>query len=211
MSDIVIELKRRNWSDERISKELGMDPDEVLRLCQITGLAEVFKDEEFSRAWDIDGDTGMEVLSDLGEAEQREGRIFHTWEKWECFKAGFYGETVPGGLTQEEGEEKYREFLADLQRFQSALDVVTTEWTHSCEHYLTNERMNRIAWLGQAAVAQAMGVPAVCRGGYNRLRDEEKYAADQLALSYLNKWLISHDRSQLMLADAQSKTQAELY
>jgi len=52
MSDIVIELSRRNWSDKRIAKELGMDQDEVLRLKQITGLAELFKDEEFSQAWE---------------------------------------------------------------------------------------------------------------------------------------------------------------
>lgn len=52
MSDIVIDLKRRNWSDKKIGKELGMDPDEVLRLSQITGLSEAFQDEEFSEAWE---------------------------------------------------------------------------------------------------------------------------------------------------------------
>lgn len=52
MSDIVIELKRRNWSDEKIGRELGMDPDEVLRLTQIAGLAEMFADQEFSEAWE---------------------------------------------------------------------------------------------------------------------------------------------------------------
>jgi ParB-like chromosome segregation protein Spo0J len=52
MSDIVVELSRRNWSDKRIGKELGMDEDEVLRLKQITGLAELFADEEFSEAWE---------------------------------------------------------------------------------------------------------------------------------------------------------------
>ena len=35
----------------RIGMELGMDADEVLRLKQITGLAEAFKDEEFSKSW----------------------------------------------------------------------------------------------------------------------------------------------------------------
>jgi ParB-like chromosome segregation protein Spo0J len=54
MSDMVVELKRRNWSDEKIARELGMDPDEVLRLCQLTGLAEMFSDQEFSLSWDID-------------------------------------------------------------------------------------------------------------------------------------------------------------
>lgn len=54
MSDIVIELKRRNWSDQKIARELGMDADEVLRLTQITGLAEMFSDKEFSEAWEVD-------------------------------------------------------------------------------------------------------------------------------------------------------------
>jgi len=52
MSDIVLDLKRRNWSDEKIGRELGMDPDEVLRLCQISGLAEMFADKDFSEAWE---------------------------------------------------------------------------------------------------------------------------------------------------------------
>ncbi len=51
MSDIVLDLKKRNWNDKKIAKELGMDADEVLRLGQITGLAELFKDKDFNEAW----------------------------------------------------------------------------------------------------------------------------------------------------------------
>lgn len=51
MADIVVELKRRFWSDERIAVELGMEPDEVLRLTQVTGLAGLFADRDFSEAW----------------------------------------------------------------------------------------------------------------------------------------------------------------
>lgn len=54
MSEIVIELSRRNWSEEKIGRELGMEADEVLRLKQISGLAELFADKEFSEAWEID-------------------------------------------------------------------------------------------------------------------------------------------------------------
>lgn len=54
MSDIVVELKRRFWSDDRIAKELGMDADEVLRLQQITGLSGLFANREFSEAWDAE-------------------------------------------------------------------------------------------------------------------------------------------------------------
>lgn len=53
MSEIVVDLKKRNWSNEKIARELGMDPDEVLRLCQISGIAEMFEDQDFSQAWEI--------------------------------------------------------------------------------------------------------------------------------------------------------------
>ncbi len=51
MSNIVKELHELGRSDAWISKHLGMDKDEILRLKQITGLAALFKDIGFSRAW----------------------------------------------------------------------------------------------------------------------------------------------------------------
>lgn len=63
MSDIVIELSRRNWSDAKIGRELGMEPDEVLRLRQVGGLADLFADQEFSEAWEPEGEIGVDVGS----------------------------------------------------------------------------------------------------------------------------------------------------
>lgn len=51
MSKIVLELRRRNWNNEKIGRELGMDPDEVLRLSQVGGLAEIYASAQFSEAW----------------------------------------------------------------------------------------------------------------------------------------------------------------
>ena len=64
MSDIVLDLKKRNWSDAKIAKELGMDADEVLRLAQIQGLAEMFADREFSQAWECDFDDERGFIDD---------------------------------------------------------------------------------------------------------------------------------------------------
>lgn len=67
MSDIVVELKKRNRSDEWIAKHLGMDQDEVLRLCQVSGLVEMFSNTEFSKSWDIetvDDNIDEELLDD---------------------------------------------------------------------------------------------------------------------------------------------------
>lgn len=53
MSEIVVELSRRNWSDKKIARELGMDADEVLRLKQVSGIAELFGMEDYSESWEI--------------------------------------------------------------------------------------------------------------------------------------------------------------
>ena len=49
---LIVLLKKHNWTNARIGMELGMDADEVLRLKQITGIAEAFKNEEFSKSWE---------------------------------------------------------------------------------------------------------------------------------------------------------------
>ena len=52
MSNIIKELHELGRSDVWISKHLGMDKDEILRLKQITGLAALFRDVEFGMAWE---------------------------------------------------------------------------------------------------------------------------------------------------------------
>ena len=226
MSDIVVELKNRNWSNEKISKSLGMDEDEILRLCQITGLADIFKDQEFSKSWDIEGEITEDDFKELSDDITTYGeetdefrtvntsddkRIFHTFDKWECHKAGFYNNSKDG-LSKADGEEQYRSFLSDLGRFESALNSVITEWKHSCEHYLTNAAMNRIAWLGQAAMCYATGIPAVFRSGFFLLTEQEQQAANELALVYLNKWLASNDMNEVTLEEVYSgDRQSDIY
>lgn len=227
MSDIVVELKKRNWSDDKIAKELGMDADEILRLCQISGLAELFSDSEFSRSWDVEGhvseDDFVGLSDDLSELDPEEsksfrtvntsdeGRIFHTYEKWECYASGLYA-TTKDGMSRGECEEAYRVFLADLPRFEAALGYITTHWQNSCEHYLTNTAMNRIAWLGQASVAHAEGIPQVYRSGFGKLTEKQQEAANQMALTYLNRWLVANGRAEVTLEEAYSgERQVDIY
>lgn len=226
MSDMVIELKRRNWTDERICKELGMDKDEVLRLCQISGLSEIFAGQEFSKAWEPQGSFSPEDFDDISgdaadyrdiEIEVRtantddEGRIFHTFDKWECNKAGFYESKPPKGMTADDCKEAYRDLLSDRQAFTQALERVITEWKHSCEHYLTNSAMNRIAWLGQASLCIAKGIPAEFRGGYALLTEQQQLDADTMALDALNKWMAANGREPLTMEQANPNRQAEIY
>ena len=51
MTNVVVELIQKGWDDETIGKHLGMSAEEVLRLKQASGIAELFKDREYSRSW----------------------------------------------------------------------------------------------------------------------------------------------------------------
>ena len=214
MSEIVLELKNRNWKNERIARELGMDEEEILRLCQITGLSEIFKDDDFSKSWESsDSIANYEPLTDeLNEQEMERhrtvntsdpDRIFHTFDKWECHKAGFYG-SKKEGMTQDECEKAYAEYLSNDESFRAGLQGVLDKWVNSCEHYLTNTAMNRIAWLGQAAMCYSTGVPSKFCAGFNLLTNKQQEHANEIALEYLNVWRTKYNREPITMDEALS-------
>ncbi len=137
-------------------------------------------------------------------------RIYHTWEKWECYPAGFY-ENQAVLLEKDDCEREYADLLTNEKAFRAALKRVLSEWVNSCEHYLSNESMNRIAWLGQAALCIAKSIPSTFRGGFHLLTDAQKAKADAIALEALNKWLKAHGEPELTAEQAASKTEANLY
>jgi hypothetical protein len=138
-------------------------------------------------------------------------RIYHTWDKWECYPAGFYETKPPDPMTVQECRDAYAEFLRDPERFRAGLEGVLAGWPNSTEHYLTNVRMNRIAGLGQAAMCHQTRVPRAFRSGFMQLTPDEQDAANRLALEYLNRFLTGRGEQALTLEEAQSRTEADLY
>lgn len=119
-------------------------------------------------------------------------RIFHPFDKWEDYKHNFYGGMLDYDKTNT--LETYASLLRDLPAFEEALKIIIDQWKYSCEHNLSNENMNRIAYLGQASCALVFNVPHnVCMGGYNLLTLEEQKAADAIAQKYLDIWLARYN------------------
>ena len=116
-------------------------------------------------------------------------RIYHHWEKWECCKVGFYETTPPSGMTANDCLEAYADFLRDIPLFESVLSRVVSEWVISCEQFLSNDNINRIAWLGQASLCLHLSIPACFRGGFKLLTDKEQRLANQAADKWLKIWL----------------------
>lgn len=138
-------------------------------------------------------------------------RVYHTWDKWECYPAGFYEDKPPGGISASDATRRYAAFLRDTAQFSDALARVITEWPNSCEHYLSNVNMNRIAWLGQASACIALGLPSAFRSGFHLLTPSEQQTANAAALKFLNVWLTSYGEPILTLEDAESRTEMNLY
>jgi hypothetical protein len=222
MSEIVIELKNRNWKNTRIARELGMDEDEILRLCQVSGLEHLFKDDDFTKAW-VSNDENLdiyELTDDVTEEEmgmfripneKDETRIFHTYDKWENVEYNFYG-AEHSKWSKLQCEHKYKELMTDIVEFKKVLLNVTSEWKHSCEHNLTNRSLNRIAWLGQAAMAYKYNIPCIYSSGWQLLSEIEQGKANSIALDVLNLWLNNNGLDKLDIDVATQKgRQVELY
>lgn len=118
-------------------------------------------------------------------------RIYHPWDRWEDYPAGFYENLS--------GNEKVEKIQAVLEMFSSPavtehyMRRVISEWPNSCEHNLTNSSMNRIAYLGQAACCLYGGVPStVTMEAWSQLDKSLQDRADAIAGKILQEWLINH-------------------
>ena len=69
------------------------------------------------------------------------------------------------------------------------------QWPVSCEQFLSNEEINRIAWLGQASMCIETRVPRVFRGGFRLLSNRQQSAANTLAMNFLNNWISNEKRN----------------
>lgn len=66
MSSMVFKMLENGWKDEDICKELGMEPEELIRLKHITGFSKLFHDTEYKRAWE----TKTQILLKKAEKEK---------------------------------------------------------------------------------------------------------------------------------------------
>ena len=115
--------------------------------------------------------------------------IYHPWHKWECYKHGFYSSEHV-----DRGKEKYAEFFSSDERFQNGIDSVFSLWIFSCEHFLTNESINRIAWIGQASMCISESVPSKYRSGFYLLSQRQQQKANLLAMINLKQWMQRYEK-----------------
>lgn len=112
-------------------------------------------------------------------------RVVHPWHKWECYRDGFYNDNT---LTKEENEKLYMSYFDNTKKFERDMRKITRKWKHSCEHFLLNPTINRVAWIGQACVYVDRGVPRKYKYSYNMLSTEVKNRNNEAAKRFINEF-----------------------
>jgi hypothetical protein len=125
-------------------------------------------------------------------------RIYHPYWLWEDYKAGLY-ENISGAEKSVRLQKAIEMFNDENLTYQN-MNYVIENWKYSCEHNLTNESLNKIAYIGQSACCVYAGVPnSITMEAWSFLSNEVKKRSDLIAKQCIEKWIINNKHIQLCL------------
>lgn len=125
-------------------------------------------------------------------------RIYHPYWLWEDFRNGFYDNI--SGKKKKELSLKVIELFNDSKLTRENMMRVIDEWKYSCEHNLSNDSMNKIAYLGQGACCLYAGVPnSITMETWSLLSKERQKESDKIANEVLEIWINRNKNIQLCL------------
>ena len=120
-------------------------------------------------------------------------RIYHSWEKWEDYKCGFYDNV--SGKNKPFMIDKVIELFINPDLTRKYMNKAIKEWFFSCEHNLTNNGLNKIAYIGQAACCLYGGIPStITMEAWSKVPKEFQIIADSIAVEVLKDWENFHIR-----------------
>lgn len=118
-------------------------------------------------------------------AKRKFEHIAHPFWKWEEVGQGMWSTCN----NKKEMLEKAIEFTGDHYLYGKYMKKVTEEWIFSCENALTDENINRRAWIGHAACAMALSCPQdITRKAWGYLTDEQRFLANKEADAAIRLW-----------------------
>lgn len=113
-------------------------------------------------------------------------RIYHRYELWEDWPAGLYNSA---GRNKSELIDKVIELFSDPKLTRKFMLEVIEKWPYSCEHNLTNNSLNKIAYLGQAACCLYAKIPAtVTMEAWSKVPEKFRNEANEIAAEVLSIW-----------------------
>lgn len=103
------------------------------------------------------------------------------WE-WEDWINGMWG--------KDDRLQEAIEFTGNAERYGSAMREVIEAWPRTMLNSLTNNSINKRAFLGHCAVCFKLGIcESTTRAAWKQLTDQQRYDADKVAQETIDKWL----------------------
>ena len=125
-------------------------------------------------------------------------RIYHHYKLWEDYRAGFYDNCY--GVEKQDKKDKAIELFSNPKLTKEFMNRVINEWVYSCEHNLSNESMNKIAYIGQSACCIYASIPAtITMESWRDVPKEFQDKANDIAKEVINKWTNRNRNIQLCL------------
>ena len=127
-------------------------------------------------------------------------RVWHPYWLWEDWKAGMWRKVSAD--ERKSMLKKAIEFTGNHELYGQYMLRAVREWPIACEHNLTEEAMNRLAWIGHAATCIAIDCPEdITRQAWGYLTQQQRDDANRQAEIALNEWMRTYERqdSQLCL------------
>ena len=116
-------------------------------------------------------------------------RIYHDYRLWEEVKHNMWGDAKDNAL------KEAIELISNHKLYGFFMMRVANEWKYSCENALTDQSLNKKAWIGHAAVALAIGCPEdITRKAWGYLTDEQRILANEEARRAIRHW--EHSRKE---------------
>jgi hypothetical protein len=118
-------------------------------------------------------------------------RIYHSFDKWEDFKNGFYDNI--SGKNKNQMIQTVIEIFENPSETRRLMNKVISEWKYSCEHNLSNNSMNRIAYLGQSACCIEHNIPStITMEAWSKVNKDFRDIADSIADEIIKEWEVQN-------------------
>ncbi len=120
-------------------------------------------------------------------------QIYHHYNKWECYKNGMWAKVPPD--KQENLLQQAINFTSNYLLYGRAMIKVVDNWVYCLEHHLTDNSINKKAYIGHCAVSIELNIPeSITRMAWHYLTDEQRYLANKEADKAIKYWEIKHTK-----------------
>ena len=131
-------------------------------------------------------------------------RTYFHYQDLEEFRDGMW--KIVGGLKKAKNALAAAELMRNAKDFEAAMMRALEEWPNSCQHNLSAEDTNRLAWLGHAGCLLAAGSPEEnTRCGWHLLKTKEQDIANSVAQKVLDLWIDANSETPPLLKIMEAK------